>query len=384
MLRVSLSEQISWNPPNILTSELASLRFKDFPLQPLDLLVEIYRDREMIPKGTKILSANSLNDSGTWSSKISKSEYLGSSVNNFTGLCLNDLVLYPGRPPLRITTEESGLAFVGNFMVLRPKSASISLWLWGLFNTTNGRSWLKGMASVNGSVAPRFSDTLLSALVASTEAKEPSFLANLRALSKSVADKVRDVRYTEATSGSWFRRMCIDSGADWSSVFVSDTALSSFEGVPLETFLESIEVGKVISEMPKVGDKSLALVSHRTLSTGEYGSVTCKSGVRPLKSGTLVVSTIGHRSLAAVTERDAILGKGVVALHLKAGVDPYWIRDFFNSDTAQIQRRALVKGVAVPFLTKTALREFTIPDVFDIEPKSSQTLSEACDVIFRQ
>lgn len=384
MLRVSLAGFSNWNPSNLLTTEMPVLGYKDFPLRPLGQLVEIIGDRHLVPKGSKTLSAGSLNESGTWTLQTSKSEYLGLAANAVTGLCVNDLVLYPGRPPLRITAETSGLAFVGNFMVLRPKNAETSLWLWGLLNTTNGRLWLQHMASVNGSVAPRFSDTLLTCTVAVITCEDPTFITQISDLWFSIQNKVRKLRETDSASGSWFRRTHINSNSDWNFVFVSDKVMSSFEGVRLGTLLESVEVGKAMSETSSSYEDSLALVNHRTLSTGEYGIATAESGIKPLKSGTLVLASNGHRSLAAVTERDAVLGRGVFALHLKTGVDPYRIRDFFNSETAESQRKALVKGVAIPFLTKTAIEDFMIPEVFESEAQASQALTEACDDIFRQ
>jgi hypothetical protein len=383
MLRVSLSGLTSWNPSNLLTSEIAQLEHNDFPLKSLDQLVDTIGERNLIPKGSKTLSARNLNESGAWRSQTSKSDHQGLTANNHLGLRLDDLVLYPGRPPLRITAEESGLAFIGNFMALRPKSAAISLWLWGLLNTSLGRSWLQRLSSVNGSVAPRFSDTLLSGNVAAIADEDPTFIAQLSNLSDSIQAKARKFRETNSESASWFRRTCINSDTDWNFVFVSDKVMSRFEGVPLDFLLESVEVGKVLSDISGAEDDSMALVTHRTLSTGEYGIADHEYDSKPLKSGTLVVASHGLRSLAAVTDRDAVLGKGVLALHLKPGVDPHWIRDFFNSEVAQAQRKALVRGVAIPFITKTAIRGFMIPDVFEGETQASQTLSEACDDIFR-
>jgi hypothetical protein len=146
--------------------------------------------------------------------------------------------------------------------------------------------------------------------------------------------------------------------------------------------IESIEVGKITAELPATGEASFPLVNHRTISSGEYGVTRSPRGLDVLKAGTLVVTSNGVRSLAAVTERDAILGKGVFGLHLKSGTDPYWLRDFLNSETAQVQRKTLVKGVAIPFLTKSAIGAFMVPDSLVSDHQVTQTLREACDGIF--
>lgn len=382
MLRVALADLKSWNPSRILAAELAPLAHGNLPLQPLEQLVEIVRERHAVPKGSKTLSASGIDVSGAWRSQTSFFESLGLPVNSMTGLRESDLVLYPGRPLIRITAEETGIAVVGNFMALRPKSEELSLWLWGLLNTTIGQAWLQRMSSINGSVVPRFSDTLGSTLVASVAAEDSTLLTQLRQLSTATQAKVKQVRESISGAQSWFRKTSISSQTDWTFLFTSEKDLSIFVGQPLISLIESIEVGKANVEIPATGEVSFPLVNHRTVSTGEYAETRTPTSFEVLNAGTLVVTSNGVRSIAAVTERDAILGKGVFGLHVISGVDPYWLRDFFNSETAQLQRKTLVKGVAIPFLTKSAVGAFMVPDSFESDLHVSQTLREACDAIF--
>lgn len=382
MLKVSLSDLGSWNPSSFLTTEVPALEYRDFPMKALGELVEIVGDRNVMFKGTKTVSARSLYVSGAWRSQTLNFESLGLPVNIMTGLRKNDLVLYPGRPVIRISPEEAGVAFVGNFMALRPKSETLSLWLWGLFNTTNGQAWLQRMSSVNGAVIPRFSDTLLSAIVATMGAEDSTLLTQIRELSRSIQEKVREVRETIPGPQSWFRRTRITSHTDWTYLFTSDKDLSTFVGIPLGSLIQRIELGKTSIEMPTKGEVLFPLVNHRTIITGEYGETRTPAGLEVLRAGTLVVTANGVRSHAAVTDRDAILGKGVFGVHLQSGVDPYRLRDFFNSEVAQVQRKTLVKGVAIPFLTKSALGEFMVPDSVEFDHPISQTLREACDGLF--
>jgi hypothetical protein len=238
------------------------------------------------------------------------------------------------------------------------------------------------MASVNGAVIPRFSDTLLSTIVASLRAEDSTLVTQIRELSRSIQAKVREAREMIPGPQSWFRRTRITSHTDWAYLFTSERDLSTFVGRPLSTLIERIEVGKTRIELPTTGEVSLPLINHRTISTGEYAETRAPAGFDVLRAGTLVVTSNGVRSLAAVTDRDGILGKGVFGVHLQSGVDPYWLRDFFNSDIAQVQRKTLVKGVAIPFLTKSAFGEFMVPDSVVFDHQFSQTLREACDGLF--
>lgn len=380
-LRTWLPDHTSWNPSVLLANTNSSLELAELPLKPLGELVEELLDRELFSRGSWSVSARSLDHLGNVKIHPSKSDSFGIAARGGKGLDAGDLVIFPGRPVLRVSSHMSGIAVIGNFLALRPKDTHVGLWLWAIFNSSIGQKWLENSASQSGSVMLRLPVSLLTRKVSI-----PTFVDKGIADALAQVSSLNDLKIAEGLSSvdtalSFTKRVQLRSESDWAFLFASEVDLSHFAGQLVSNFIDSVEVGKQLVAPVLSRNSNLPLVTHRTVSAGEYLEVPDNFDGQTRGAGTLVIVSHGEKSLAAVTDREAAIGPGVFALNLKPGVDANWLRDFFNSNLAQKQRKSLLKGVAIKYLTKSSLGEFRVPKDFDEILKPARTLKEVMDGI---
>jgi hypothetical protein len=295
-------------------------------------------------------------------------EQKGIDFTMSTGLKTGDLILYPGRPALRLGESHKDLAFIGSFLALRPKSDEAGVWLWGLLNTTVGRKFLDLAARTTGSIAPRYTVDFLQFEV-------PQLPENIKEISDKLKILERDhIRHPIShqpvkEKSSWSKFVNLDEIEVWKTLFTSPDDLRVFSGIKLKDMVQAVHVGK--DEMPvEGGDGTIKLATHKTVMTGEYGRTKPGAKTYVASPGTLLVPVVGERNGAFLLAEEAAIGKGVYALELLPKFSVEHVRDFFLSEVGRIQRRNLVRGVALKSLSRTALENFQIPDSF-VEQKHS-------------
>jgi hypothetical protein len=380
-IRLHLDSAVNWNPSSLLQAFSNPAWTSKGALVAIGDLVEIVGSRMQITPGTSIVSPRSVAKTGEWSWLESDVETFGLPMNRSTGLQEGDLILFPNRPPVLLGEAAKGVAFTGSFLALRPRIERAGIWLWGVLNATQGMTLLDNASRKGGSLALRYSADLLRELVPSPlERDDDTFLAVEKLFSR-VEKNSGQGSGTSRIRSSWSKVVRINADDSWKNLFVSPEILGKFEGERLGDLTSSVHLGTKMHEPDGIEHGILPLVNHATTMTGKYSTAASDGPELMIEAGTLVVPIVGDKAGAIVTDRAAILGKGVFAIVLSEGVDPHRIRAFLLSEDGQKQRHALVQGVALRSLNRQRLSDFQIPRSFEADLSSVDNLQEALDGI---
>lgn len=378
---LTLTDQASWSPPDLLAKAVAQVWPQNLQTSILGELASIVYERTAIPSGAEVVNPRGVSKSGVWQWIKSESEKLGIFVNTETGLTHGDLVIYPGSPVIMIPKAAPPVGFIGNFLVLRPISVEVGTWLWGILNSTVGRDFISRAASNTGSIAPRFTPSILlesvpkqSPLQAHLYASISSILLGVQAVSGGAVD-------TAQKRTSWFKSVDLSLESAWGNLFASQRDLDAFEGTPMSHLITQIWVGKSPKTSAEIDHETHPLINHKTVMTGEYSSTTAYSKNELIPSGVIVVPAVGDRAGVLLTDRPACLAGGVIAFQVKPDADKEKIQQFFHSEVAQTQRRVLTKGVAVPYLRKDDVGLFKLPPSLNDALPKQPPLNEELDSV---
>lgn len=381
ILKLSLENLDDWNPTSLLRLSNTLFWKSTENLIRISDQAELVTFRTEISKGNPVVKRGTVAQNGSWSAVEGDIESLGLPFNYETGLREGDLVIYPGCPVMWVGNNCAGVAFTGDFLALRPLSKLAGISLWAVLNSTPGSSFLKNTAKQSGALAPRFSPNFLEQLV-------PSILDMKERTQRSLQNLIEQVNELSGVSRSnsgdqinWTKKIYLKQEEDWRDLFVSPSALVKFDGTRLGDLVVSILLGRNQGELPLGLEPTVPLVNHGTVMTGEYSLAASSPDNIPVEKGMLIIPVVGEKAGAFVTDRSAVLGRGVFAIRLIDSVDPHMVQQFLLSEDGRTQRNALVRGVAIKSLNLERVAEFRIP--LNFEPKAAMPadLQEAIDGI---